>query len=99
MSRLGSLSIFIFIFLGTALSQGAGQNREEPRLSVRTNPKFSIRILESHVVLAEGATRTCLIVYPDDWFHFEKFQRTFRDGTSKAPTIYVTEGTLTSSET
>src|ERR1700756_5244717 len=98
MIRLGLVSVFIFISLGTALSQGARPNREEPHLSLRSNPKFSIRILESHVVLAEGATRTCLIVYPDDSFHFEKFQRNFRDGTPKAPTTYVTESILTSSE-
>ncbi|MCU1312226.1 MAG: hypothetical protein JWO20_3351 [Candidatus Angelobacter sp.] len=96
MSRLGFLSVFIFIVLGTALGQGTRLNREEPRLSIRSDPKFSIRILESHVVLADGATRTCLIVYPDNSFHFEKLQRSFHDASAKKP--YVTESTLTASE-
>ncbi|MCU1305800.1 MAG: hypothetical protein JWN45_495 [Acidobacteriaceae bacterium] len=101
MSRLGFFSVFIFIFivLGTALGQGTRLNREEPRLSIRSDPRFSIRIYDSHEVLAEGATRTCLIVYPDNSFHFEKLQRSFHDGTSKAPTLFVTESTLTTSET
>jgi hypothetical protein len=98
MSRLGCLLAFVFICFGLSFAQRVGTNREEPRLSIRSDPKFSIRILESHVVLAEGATRTCLIVYPDDSFHFEKFQRNFRDGTPKAPTLYVTESILTTSE-
>src|SRR5258708_39876723 len=98
MSRLGFLSVFIFIVLGTALGQVTRSNREEPRLSIRSDPKFSIRIYDSHEVLAEGATRTCLIVYPDNSFHFEKLQRTFKDGASKAPTLFVTESILTTSE-
>jgi hypothetical protein len=98
MNRLGCVSVFIFLSLSLALGQGTRRNLEEPHLSVRTDPKYSIRILETHVVLAEGATRTCLIVYPDNTFHFEKSQRNFQDGTSKAPTAFVTENTLTSSE-
>jgi hypothetical protein len=98
MSRLGCVLVFIFFCLGLGFAQRVGSNREEPHLSLRSDPKFSIRILESHVVLTQGATRTCLIVYPDNSFHFEKFQRNFQDGTSKAPTVFVTENTLTSSE-
>jgi hypothetical protein len=98
MSRLGCVSFFIFLFMGVALGQGALLNRQEPHLSIRSDPKFSIRIYDSHEVLAEGATRTCLIVYTDNSFHFEKLQRSFHDGSSKAPTLFVTESALTTSE-
>jgi hypothetical protein len=94
---LGYVFGFVFFFSGTDFAQQADSKKEEPHLSIRSDPKFSIRILEIHAVLTEGlTTRTCLIIYPNQSFHFERWQQGINDQKSK--TQYLAESTLTASE-
>src|SRR4051794_4488684 len=90
------LVAYLLLALGVGYCQGSPEQREEPHLSIRSGPKFLIRILEVHMLLSGSTTRTCLIVYPKNSFHFEIWQQDGYNQKSKAR--YVTEGTLTTSQ-
>jgi len=93
---LRCLLAFVLFASGVSFSQGAQPQREEPHLSIRSNPNFLIRILEVHMILSGSATRTCLIVYPNNSFHFEIWQQDRYDQKPKAR--YLVESTLTTSQ-
>src|SRR3954469_24040231 len=89
----GWLLSFLLLTPGVIYPQVAQPQREEPHLSIRSASTFSIRILEAHIVVTGGTTRTCMIVYPNNSFHFEIWQQSGYD--QKSRLRYVTESTLT----
>jgi hypothetical protein len=93
---VGLILLRSFFFLAFSGLGNCQQHAEEPHLSVRTDPQYSLRIISVYFNGHHGIKRSCAIVYPDGSFHSEHSQQ---DISEQHPhSYYAFEGTLTSDE-
>src|SRR3954468_5809257 len=59
-----------------ALAQKKDEKKNEPHLSARAEPLFVLKVSLSQLSINGTSTRSCIIVYPDESFRFEKSTRT-----------------------
>jgi hypothetical protein len=89
-------AFFVLIAL-TALTAGSdSQKKDEPHLAQRGEPLFVLKISEASLNINGASIHTCILVYPDESFRFEKRTRTTIGAVTR--TTRVTSGRLTDDE-
>src|SRR2546421_394878 len=70
-------------------------NKNEPHLAVRSAPQYIIRINSLHYFTSR-LEKTCVIIYPDQSFHFERAEQLVKDNQTKLQ--IVSESRLTTQQ-
>src|SRR5438270_6256939 len=89
-------SFLLFITLTLFTAGSSSQKKDEPHLAQRGEPLFVLKISEASLNINGASIHTCVLVYPDETFRFEKRTRTTVGAVTR--TTRVTAGRLTEDE-
>ena len=92
--RLKVLHFSLFVCV-TAVCD-AQPRQQEPQLAQRGEPQYLFRILSTDYLGSLGFERSCVIGYPNNYFHFEHSKQAINEERPRA--YFVSEGRFTDDE-